>query len=85
MFILHIREIKDSDNPSCCTNNRFLSPAGNLSPVPTLMWEPAHSPPGTVSCQAEYPSFCRIQVKGDTALIGVYDYLCQRMTMVNER
>jgi hypothetical protein len=25
-FLLHIREIKDGDNPTCCTNDRSLSP-----------------------------------------------------------
>jgi hypothetical protein len=76
MFILHIREIKYGDDPTCCTNNHFLSPAGNLSQIPALMWKPAHSPPSTIKHQAEYPSFIWIQNKGGKTFIRVYDDLC---------
>jgi hypothetical protein len=85
MFILHIREIKNGDDPTCRANDHFLSSTGNHSPIPTLMWKPAHSPPGTVRHQAVYPSFDQIQSKGGTAFIRVYDYLCGRMRMSNER
>jgi hypothetical protein len=77
MFILYIREVKDGDDPTCRTNDYFLSPAGYQSIVPTVIWKPAHSPPGTVEGQAEYPSFGLIQIKGGSGLIP-YDYLCQK-------
>jgi hypothetical protein len=76
IFILHIREIKDGDDPTGCTNDHFLTPEGNLSLVLRLMWKPAHSPPGTVKHQAENPSFGRIQIKGGTTFIRC-SYLCQ--------
>jgi hypothetical protein len=76
MFILHIREIKDGDDPTGCTYVHLLTPEGNLSLIPTLMWKPAHSPPGTVKHQAEDPSFGRIQIKCGTTFIRC-SYLCQ--------
>jgi hypothetical protein len=68
-LILYIREIKDGDDPTCCSYDHLPSPAGNLAPIPTLMWDPAHSPPGTVRRKAAYPTFAQIQVKGGTASV----------------
>jgi hypothetical protein len=69
LFILHIREIKDGDDPTGCTNDHFLTPEGNLSLIPTLMRKPAHSPPGSIEGQAENPSFDQTQSKRVTAFI----------------
>jgi hypothetical protein len=75
-LILYIREIKDSDDPSGCAYDHFLSPAGIYSPIPTLMWQPAHSPPGAVKHDTEYPAFAHIQIDSGTAPIRVYKNLC---------
>jgi hypothetical protein len=77
MFILYIREIKDGDDPTCRTNDYFLSPGGYLCPIPTLMWKPAHSTTGTVIGQVEYPFFGQIQTKGGSGFLP-YGYLCQK-------
>jgi hypothetical protein len=79
MLTLHIREIKDSDNPTPCTNDYFLSSESKTSVKPTGMWEPAHPPPGTVKRKAEYPPFAPIHIEGDGASIGFRYELCQTM------